>query len=67
MTGSPAKVPARTAPSMHSVTLVAERLDVSDKTVRRLIARGELPVHRIGHSLRVSEDDLQAFLRQRRG
>jgi excisionase family DNA binding protein len=67
MTGSPAKAPSRAASSMHTVTSVAERLGVSEKTVRRLIARGELPVHRIGHSLRVSEDDLQAFLKQHRG
>ena len=45
---------------------VARRLDVSEKTVRRWIDRGELPVHRLGSSIRISEADLSAFLAQRR-
>jgi excisionase family DNA binding protein len=34
---------------------VAPRLDVSAKTVRRMIERGDLPTHRIGKLLRISE------------
>jgi excisionase family DNA binding protein len=45
---------------------VAGRLDVSVRTVRRLIAAGELPTHRIGRAVRVSADDLARFLAARR-
>jgi|LNFM01.1.fsa_nt_gb excisionase family DNA binding protein len=62
-------LPGRRAPSTHakptpllSVQGVAEFLDVSTKTVRRLIANGVLKAHRIGGSLRISEEDLRAYL-----
>jgi len=58
--GTPSSV-ARSAPLL-SVSAVAELLGVSTKTVRRLIGRGELKVHRIGGSVRVSEEDLRAYL-----
>jgi len=45
-----------------SVADVAERLNVSEKTVRRQIKDGSLPTHRVGRNLRISEDDLQAYL-----
>ena len=38
----------------------------SPKTVRRLIASGELPAFKIGNLLRVAEPDLMAFLSRRR-
>jgi excisionase family DNA binding protein len=41
-------------------------LGVSTRTVRRWIARGELAVHRFGTSVRVSDDDLRAFLARHR-
>jgi excisionase family DNA binding protein len=44
---------------------VAERLAVSRATAYRLIAAGELPALRLGgpgHSLRVAEPELQAWL-----
>jgi excisionase family DNA binding protein len=44
------------------IPAVARRLDVCDKTVRRLIARGELRAHRIGRLLRVSEEELRRFI-----
>jgi len=46
---------------------VSERLQVSVKTVRRWIDAGDLVTHRFGRGLRVSEDDLQVFIRMRRG
>ena len=63
--------PARTrAPPdrlcFYSVDDVAEQLGVSSKSVRRWIAAGELPVHRLGRQLRISEADLVAFIAQRR-
>jgi len=39
---------------------------VSGKTVRRLIDRGELAVHRIGRLLRMSEADLQSYVAKQR-
>ena len=42
--------------------MVADRLAVSQRHVRRLIDRAELPVHRIGGSVRISEDDLARYL-----
>ena len=45
-------------PQMHDVDAVAQRLGVSSKTVRRLISRGELPVHRFGKLLRISDEYL---------
>jgi excisionase family DNA binding protein len=38
-----------------SVAEVAKRLDVSEKTVRRKIAVGDWPAHRVGKLVRVSE------------
>lgn len=45
-----------------SIQAVADLLGVSTKTVRRLIAGGDLAAHRIGGSLRISEEDLRAYL-----
>ena len=47
----------------HSIPTVAERLDVSEKSVRRYIERGELAAYRIGGQIRIGEADLQNFLR----
>jgi excisionase family DNA binding protein len=44
------------------IPAVARRLDISTKTVRRMIARGKVPVHRVGHLLRISECDLNKFI-----
>ena len=41
---------------------VAELLQVSLRTVRRLIADGTLPVARIGRSVRISTETLDALL-----
>ncbi|WP_205082896.1 helix-turn-helix domain-containing protein [Paracraurococcus ruber] len=59
---SPAPAARRAAPGLLSVPAVAERLDVSVKTVRRMIDAGELPAHRVGRLVRVSADDLLVFL-----
>jgi excisionase family DNA binding protein len=49
-----------------TVAEVAERLGVSDRTVYRWIANGELVAHRLGGSVRISEADLELFLAARR-
>jgi len=46
-----------------TVEEVAKRLSVVPRTVRRLIDRRELPAHRIGRTVRISEDDLERFIR----
>jgi excisionase family DNA binding protein len=52
---------------LYSINTVAERLDVSQDTVRRLIARGLIRSIRIGASVRVSAEELEAFVNSRRG
>ena len=54
------------SPRMHSVKDIAAMLRLSTKTVRRMIVRGELRVHRLGRALRVSEEDLVAFTNRHR-
>jgi excisionase family DNA binding protein len=49
-----------------TVAEVAERLAVCSKTIRRWISAGELHHHRLGSSIRVLEEDLNAFLAARR-
>ena len=51
-------------PPMLSVDDTAQNLNVSTKTVRRLIARGELPAHRVGSCLRISDEALLSYLRR---
>jgi len=53
-------------PRLHTITDVADRLQVSSKTVRRWIDAGDLVAHRLGRQLRISEQDLQVFIRSRR-
>ena len=45
---------------------VAERLDVTTRTDRRWIKRGELVAHRFGGVVRIAEADLRAFFSQHR-
>jgi excisionase family DNA binding protein len=44
-----------------SVQEVASMLNVSSKTIRRMIARGFLHHHRVGRAVRVSSEDLRAY------
>ena len=46
---------------------VAAILRVNIRTVRRLIAAGELIATRVGGQLRVMQPDLEAYLRRQRG
>jgi excisionase family DNA binding protein len=46
----------------YTIVQVAEILEMSTRSVRRLIAAGELPVHRFGRSVRIAETDLRAFI-----
>ncbi len=50
----------------HTVAQVAERWQCSEKTVRRLIERGELVAHRLSSQIRISDTDLSAYERVNR-
>ena len=50
------------APRLLTVRDVAERLQVSGRTIHRLIEAGDLTVIRIGRSVRVSEEALKDLL-----
>ncbi len=56
--------PPKPAPlaQLLSIVEVARRLGVSEKTIRRQIADGELSAYRVGRQLRISEEDLMAYL-----
>jgi excisionase family DNA binding protein len=62
----PRPTTAARLPRLLAVSEVAELLQVCSKTVRRWIARRELRTHRLGRQLRIAEEDLTAFLAQRR-
>ncbi|MFQ5792433.1 MAG: helix-turn-helix domain-containing protein [Acidobacteriota bacterium] len=53
-------------PTLYSIRETADLLKVSTKTIRRWIESGELPAHRLGRQIRISEDDLLTFIRTRR-
>jgi excisionase family DNA binding protein len=57
---------SRIATRLLTVAETAEFLRLSDKTVRRMIVRGELASHRIGSSLRLYEHEVRAFISERR-
>ncbi len=45
---------------------IAERLQVSDRTVTRWIKSGELPAYKFANEYRITETDLKAFLEKHR-
>jgi excisionase family DNA binding protein len=62
-----------TVMSNHNVDLqrlltipeVAELLQVSTKTVRRMISSGDLPAHRLGRQWRIAPAELKGFLNRK--
>lgn len=44
----------------YTIKQIAKRWQCSEKTVRRMIERGDLVAHRLGSQLRISADDLVA-------
>jgi excisionase family DNA binding protein len=53
----------RPVSKLRTIDDTAEILNTSSRTVRRLIASGALPVHRLGGRLvRISDADIAAFL-----
>lgn len=66
---SNSSVPASQPPMLGlllSVADVAERLDVSVKTIRRLIDSKSIAIHRIGRQIRISEADLAMYVKGQR-
>ncbi len=55
------------AEPFYTVVDLAKLLKVCTKTVLRWVKRGDLLAHRFNGRIRVSEADLQAFLRRHRG
>ena len=53
-------------PKYYTIKAVAEALDVSPRTIRRWIAKGDLIVHRVDGVVRIAEADLRAFLASHR-
>ena len=47
---------------LHTIYETAEILNVSSRTVRRLIDSGTLPVHRFGRSVRISDPDIAQLM-----
>lgn len=47
---------------LAGIGVAAEWLDVSDRTVRRMITRGDLSVFRVGGSLKVDLHEVESFL-----
>jgi excisionase family DNA binding protein len=58
--------PATRHQPLLSVAEIADRLKLSEKTVRRWIERGDLPAHHLGRAVRISEDDLALYLHKHR-
>ena len=46
---------------------VADRLQVSRRTVERLVAAGRIRIVRIGRAIRVTERELEAYVAAQRG
>lgn len=53
-------------PQLHSIQQVALQCEVSTKTIRRWIAAGDLHAHHLGRQIRISQEDMVAFLAARR-
>jgi excisionase family DNA binding protein len=47
---------------LHCISTIAKRLNVSEKSVRRYIARGQLPAYKIGGQIRISDEDVNTLL-----
>jgi len=50
----------------YSLEEVAQRLGVSERTVRRWIKSGELPAYKPGREYRIRDGELEEFLQSRK-
>ena len=51
-------------PKFLTIAEVATMMRVSKMTVYRLVHNGDLPAHRVGRSFRVTEEDVNEYLRK---
>jgi excisionase family DNA binding protein len=49
---------------LETIAETAEHFNVSERTIRRLIAAGELPVARFGRIVRIRPKDREALIRR---
>jgi excisionase family DNA binding protein len=56
----------RDLPKFYAIKTVAEALEVSPRTIRRWVAKGDLVAHRVDGVVRIAESDLRAFLDRHR-
>jgi excisionase family DNA binding protein len=66
MTNEKLIMPEHSLPTLFTIKQTAKQINVSSKTIRRWIDTGDLVAHRIGHQFRISEPDLQIFIRLHR-
>jgi excisionase family DNA binding protein len=59
-TQRPTRVPP--VPKLRTIEETADLFSTSTRTVRRLIESGDLPVHRVGRCVRISDADIAVFL-----
>ena len=52
---------------LFTVKQVAQACGVSERTVRRWTASGDLPYHKINRSIRVSREDFHTFVGEKKG
>ena len=52
--------------TLYDVKATAERLSTSERHVRELIYRKELPYFKVGRLVRIDSDDLEAWLTSQR-
>ena len=50
----------------YSVATLAKKLAISERTVRDMLNRGEIPCYRIGPQRRIDPADVRHWLEQRR-
>jgi excisionase family DNA binding protein len=53
-------------PNFRRIQYVAEKLDLSLRSVQRLIEAGELPAYKIGGAVRVSDEDIGRLITRSR-
>jgi len=52
--------------TLYCITEVANQLRLSKFTIRLFIARGQLPIIRLGRRVLIHKDDLNKFIEERR-
>ena len=65
-TAAGAGTPGRPLTRLRTIEETADVLNVSPRTVRRLIDSGALPVHRFGRLVRIGDGDIAVLLAMNR-